>query len=65
MQLPMSDIDRVDAFRATRQQDLREAAGRSAEVETGASIHREAEMIERGRKLQAAARHPRMRRGGA
>src|SRR4051812_3798830 len=65
MQLPMPDIDRVDTFCATRQQDLREAAGRSAEVETSAALNRETEMIERSRQLHAAARHPGMRRGGA
>src|SRR3954468_12772229 len=65
MQLSMPDIDRVEAFRATRQQDLREATGRSAEVETGAALHHEAEMVKCGRKLHAAARHPWMRRRSA
>ena len=60
MQLIAADIDRVDAPRAAREQDLGEAAGRGADVEADAIRHVEREMIERERKLDAAARHIRM-----
>ena len=49
---------------AARQQDLGEAAGRGAKVEACAAFRIKAEMIERGGKFDAAARHPRMRRRG-
>ena len=65
MQLPMPDIDRVDAPCAAREQHLGEAAGRGADIEADAASRIEAEMIERGRELHAAARHPGMRRLGA
>ena len=60
MKLAASDIDRVDACRAAREQHLGEAAGRGADIETDAPGQLEAEMIERGRELHPAARHPRM-----
>ena len=62
VQLPASDVDRIDAPRAAREQHLGEAAGRGADVEADAAGRIEPEMIERGRELHAAARHPGMRR---
>ena len=65
VQLPAADIDRVDAPGAALQQHLREAAGRGADIEADHAARIEAEMIERGHELQAAARHVRMRRARA
>src|SRR5215468_12217358 len=60
----MADVDRVDAPRAAREQHLGEAAGRGADIEADAAARIEFEMIERGRELHAAARHPRVSRHG-
>ena len=65
MQLIAADVDRVDALRAAQNQNFGEAAGRGADVEADAPGHVEMKMIERGCKLDAAARHIRMLgRGG-
>ena len=62
MQLPASDIDRVDELGAALQQHLREAAGGGADIEADAAARIEAEMIERRGELHPAARDVRMRR---
>ena len=62
MQLPASDIDRVDVPGAALQQHLRESAGGGADIEANAAARIEAEMIERRRELHPAARDVRMRR---
>ena len=61
MKLAAADIDRIDAPRAAREQHLGEAAGRGADIEADAARDIDAEMVERRRKLDAAARHPGMR----
>ena len=58
MQLTASDIDCVDLPRPALEQHLGEAAGRGADIESNPPRRIEAEMIERGRKLHTAARHP-------
>ena len=65
MQLAAPDIDGIDAPRAAREQHLGEAAGRGADIEADAARRIDAEMVERGRELHAAARDPGMRRRGA
>ena len=60
MQLIAADVDRVDAPRAAQNQNFGEAAGRGADVEADAPRHVEMKTIERGCKLDAAARHIRM-----
>ena len=62
MQLGAADIDGVNEPRAARDEHLGESAGRRANVKADPLARVEAEMIERGRELDAAARHPRMRR---
>ena len=62
MQLAVSDIERIDAMCAAREQHLREAAGRRAGIEADLAGRIEAEMVKRSRELDAAARHPGMRR---
>ena len=57
VQLAGADVDRVDPLGAAREQHLGEAAGRGAGVEANAAGDVETEMIERGGKLDAAARH--------
>ena len=57
VQLAGADVDRVDPLGAAREQHLGEAAGRCADVEADAAGDVETEMIERGGKLDAAARH--------
>ena len=47
----MSHIDRVDFRRAALQQAIREAAGRSADIERDLVFHFELEMIERAFQL--------------
>ena len=61
VQLAAPDIDRIDAPGAALEQHLRKAAGRGADIEADAAFRVEAEMIERGGKLHAAARDVRMR----
>ena len=65
MQLVAPDVDRVEAPRPAREQDLAEAAGRGADIDPDAARRIEAVMIERRRKLDAAARDVGMRRCGA
>ncbi len=55
-QLAVADIDRVDARCAPREQDLREAAGRGADIEGDNTLHHEPEVVEGCRELQGAAR---------
>ena len=64
MELVAADVDRMDARRAPRQQDMREAAGRGAEIEGDFPGRIVAEGIEPGGELAAAARYPRVRRLG-
>ena len=56
MQLPVPDIDGVDLRRASRQEHLREAARRGADIERNAPRRIEAERIEPRFELQRAAR---------
>jgi len=58
MQLVAADVDREDAARAAREQDLSEAAGRSADIEADTIADVDREPIERVRELDAAARDP-------
>src|SRR5688572_30958390 len=58
MQLVTPDIDRVDLPRPPRAQHFAEAAGRGADIDAHATRRVEAEMIERGDKLQRPARNP-------
>ena len=55
MQLAMSNVDRVDAPCPALEQDLGKSAGGGADVETDTPFRVKTEMIERGRKLDAAA----------
>ena len=68
MQLVATHIDGIDAVGAARQQDLAEATGRGAHVETDTPARVEhrigAEMIEGSRELYPAARDVGMRRLG-
>src|SRR5262245_50402005 len=64
MQLVAADVDRDNVLRAAREQDLREAARRCADIEADATPRVEAEMIKRMAQLYAAARDPRVRRRG-
>ena len=57
MQLIAADVDRVDASRAAQSQNFGEAAGRGADIEADTPRHVEMKTIERGCKLDAAARH--------
>ena len=65
MQLAVPDVERVDAPCTAREQDLGKSTGRSADIEADAPCGIKAEMVERRRKLHAAARDVRMRRLGA
>lgn len=60
MQLAAPNIDRVDAPRAAREQDLGEASRGGADIEADAACRIKAGMIECGLKLEGAARDPRM-----
>src|SRR4051812_8949748 len=55
VQLVAAAVEGVDAARPAREQDLREAAGRGADVEADAALRIEPEMIKRGGKLDPAA----------
>ncbi len=59
-ELPVPDIDGIDASRAALQQHVGEAAGRGADVEGDGTGGVDAEMVERMGELDAAARHPGM-----
>ena len=62
VQLSASDVNRVDPPGAAREQHLREAAGRRADVKADAAARIDPEMIEPRHELHVATRHPRMRR---
>jgi hypothetical protein len=62
MQLPASHINRVEVLGAALQQNLRETAGGSADIEANTVAWIEAKMIERRRELHPAARDVRIRR---
>ena len=55
MQESAADVDRVDRDRTPAQQDVRETAGRRADVRTHPSARIDAESIEGGSKLEGAA----------
>ena len=56
MQLAVADVDGDDTRGAALQQDVGEAAGRGADVETVEPRRIDAELVERMRELLAAAR---------
>ena len=58
MKLAGPDIDGIDAPRAAREQHVAEAAGGRTDIEADAAGDIDAEAIERGCELDAAARHP-------
>src|SRR5262249_60396840 len=59
-ELPMTDIDGIDAPGTAGQQYVGEAAGRGADVERDALLGLDRKMIERVGELDAAARYPPM-----
>jgi hypothetical protein len=65
VQLTAPDIDGMDATGVAFQQHLRKSAGRSADIETEAAGRIEAEMVQRRRQFDPAARNVRMCRRGA
>ena len=58
MRLSVADIDGRDLIRAARKQDVGEAAGGRPDVEANLAGGIDAERVQRGRQLHAAARHP-------
>ena len=60
MQLAAPDIDRMHEACAAVQQHFGEAAGRRADVEADLVVDLDRIALERARKLDAAARHPRV-----
>src|SRR5579863_7416690 len=60
MKLFAADIHCVNAPCASHGQNFRKAPGRSADIEANTTLYVERKMIERSRKLHAAARHIRM-----
>ncbi len=58
VKLVTADVDRHDMRRTARQENLGEAARRGADVEAAATGGIEAEEVQAGRELDAAARHP-------
>ncbi len=56
MELPVPDVDRVDAHGAFLQQAIGEAAGARADVGRHPSPHVDLEVIERALQLEASAR---------
>src|SRR5271166_1452981 len=64
VELPAADVDRHHHSRAAAQQHVGKSAGRGADVEAGEPGRIEPEGVERGRKLQPAARDIRMWRLG-
>src|SRR4051794_26927383 len=61
MELPLPDINGDHQRRAAREQDLREAAGRSTDVKTRPARRTDPEVLERMCQLRAAARSRGMR----
>ena len=55
VQLVAAAVEGVDAPRPAREEDLREPAGRGADVEADAALQIEPEMVEGGGKLDPAA----------
>ncbi len=64
IELSVTDIDGDDLRRAARKQDVGEASGRGADVEADEALRIEREGVERGGKLDPAARGPGMGRFG-
>ena len=62
VQLVAANVDCIDMTCPAGEQDIGESAGRGADIETYTTSRVEAELIERGRKLYAAARHEGVRR---
>ena len=60
IELSVADIDGDDLRRAARKQDIGEASGRGADVEADEARRIEREGVERGGKLDPAARRPGM-----
>ena len=58
IELSVADIDGDDLRRAAREQDVGEASGRGADVEADEARRIEREGVERGGKLDPAARRP-------
>ena len=56
-ELPVPDVDGAHMGGAALQQHLREAAGRSADIERVAAARVEAEMVEAGDQFQRGARN--------
>jgi hypothetical protein len=56
VELPVADVDRVDACRAALEQAVREAARRRTEVRAHEAHRIDLERVERARELHAAAR---------
>ena len=65
VQLPLADIDRIDAPRPTVQQDLRKSSRGGADIKANPIFRIKAEMVERRREFDAAARNIGMRRACA
>ena len=65
MKLAPSGVDGGDMGRPALQQAVAEAAGGGAHVEAGQAARIDAESVEGRGELHPAARHVRMRRGGA
>lgn len=60
VQLAIADIDRVDLFGATRQQDIRKSSGRRPDIKTGLPRNIDLECLQRAFQFEAATRHPRV-----
>ena len=57
MQLAAADVDRVDALRSALKQNLREAAGRGADVQADFAGGIDAKMFERALQFETTASH--------
>src|ERR1700722_7071631 len=64
VELTAPAVDGVNDARAARDENIGEAAGRGADIETDEALRIELERFERRRELDAAARGPGMRRFG-
>ena len=62
MELPVADVERNDARRASLQQAVGEAAGRRSDVEAERSFDADPERVERVRELLTAPRDEGRRR---
>ena len=62
-ELSVAHVESIDARRTALQQDVREAACRRADIEAHPAGNVDAERVERGGELLAAARHERRARG--